>query len=313
MSHQLHEDTINALIGEFLRQAKAGKVDFSIPMTHLNDWNVDLIHASDLGKCPRKMSHRIHHSPAVDKSMGEQDSELRQFYVANIIHNLVYNAFAWDDRLVEFEIDLTPWLPDGMTGTADGVWENFDGEYEAFDAKSLHPNWRSYLKSYPKADNVAQLSLYYYGLKKRSNVIDKQVARCRMYYVGRGDKTRGLECPFDPDPDLLRRQIDELVIARDSDPFDLPTIPKVIKKTGGDVRMTKIELVPDWNCEWCDFQGLSCVPHDMKKHALLYKVDKKWVVSRMGKEMSERILFETGVAIDNLGALDAVERQDSEW
>ena len=304
MRHELHEPSINALVGEFLRQAKAGKADFTIPMTHLNDWDMDKVHASDLGKCPRKMSHRLHHSPAVDKSMGEQDSELRQFYVANIIHNLIYNAFVWDERLEDFEVDLTPWMPDGITGTCDGIWENFDGEYEVLDAKSLHPNWRSYMKSYPKMENVAQLSMYYFALKKRSTVIDKKMVRARMYYVGRGDKTRGLECPFDPDAALLRSQIDELIVARNTEPDQLPVMPKVLKKTGGDTRLTKIELVPDWNCEWCDYCGLSCVPNDMKKHSLLYKIDKQWKVSKLGRDMAGRVLEETGISFDNLGALD---------
>jgi len=304
MRHELHEWSMNALIGEFLRQAKAGKADFTIPMVHLNDWDNSKVHASDLGKCPRKMSHRLHKSPAVERSMAEQDGSLRQFYVANIIHNLCYNAFAWDDRLVEMEVDLTPWMPDGITGTADGIWINFDEEMEPFDAKSLHPNWRTYLKSYPKLENVAQLSIYWFAFKKRSTVVDKALKRCRMYYVGRGDKTRGLECPFDPDPDLLRNQIDELLVARDTDPSELPTMPKVIKKTGGDKRLSKIELVPDWNCEWCDYQGLSCVPHDMKSRSLLYKVGKEWKVSQLGREMADRVLLETGVSFDNLGALD---------
>ncbi len=323
MRHELHEPSINALIGTFLRAVRDGEATFTIPMTHINDWDVKQMHSSDLGKCPRQISHRLHNDQMKPKSFATLDGEARQFYMANTIHHLVYNACAWDDRLIEFEIDLSPWLPDGFTGEADMVWMNFFDTPELLDAKSLHPNWRTYIENYPLFHNKCQVDSYYWALRKRSTHIDKAMTEPCLYYVGRGDKTRGLECRWEPDPDVMRREVDKIMTAVAMDPQDVPPLPKVIKKSGGS-RLSKIEYAPAWDCEYCDYEGLMCVPHDMKSNALLYKkFDKNvganvWAVSKLGLKMAAQVELETGVnladlnAITELGQENAAEGSD-EW
>lgn len=309
MRHQLHEPTINALVGTFLQEVKRGNAAFTIQMTHMDDWALDSLHASDLGKCPRETSHRIHGDERRDKTMTELDNEARQFYIANVMHHAFYNAAAWDDRLIDFEIDVTPWMQDGFTGEADAIWENFDDELEVLDVKSLHPNWRTYVKTYPKHHNKMQLMSYYDALKKRNTAMDKRLVRGRMWYTGRGDKTTSLECPIEwhEEEPILRETYGVWLDAVRTDPSELPTLEKVIKKTGGETRLSKIEYAPHWCCEWCDWQGISCVPHDMRANALLYKVGKDWKVSKLGRTMAQRVLDETGVNLDNLNAFDEVE------
>ena len=306
MRHDLHEPTINALVGAFLRAVKAGEAEFTIPMTHLDDWDVQCKHASDLGKCQRSLSHRVHGDDKSEKTMTQLDNEARQFYVANTIHHMLYNALQWDDRLFSFEIDVSAYMENGFTGEADAIWWNFDEELEVIDAKSLHPNWRTYIKQYPKYHNACQIMSYFAAIKKRNSATDKLVKRGRIWYTGRGDKTTSLECPLEWADwgQVVQEEYAEKLAATLVPANTLPVIPKVLKRTGGENRLSKIELAPSWLCEWCDYQGVSCIPHDMVTNSLLYKKDKVWHVSKKGKELAGRILAETGINIDNLNALD---------
>lgn len=328
MRHELHEASINCLVGSFLRAVKAGTAEFTIPMTHLDDWDVESLHASDLGTCRRKIAHRLHGDDRRMKTETELDNEARQFYIANVMHHAFYNAAKWDDRLIDFEVDVSPWMQDSFTGEADAIWVGFaigddgftpdyqtDGDLEVMDAKSLHPNWRTYIANFPKYHNACQLMSYYKALKKRSTATDKRLVRGRMWYTGRGDKTTSLECPLEiEDWDaIVESEYAHYLEALTMDPQDIEVLPKIIKKTGGDKRLSKIELAPQWQCEWCDFCGISCIPHDMKKQSLLYKVGKDWRVSRMGREMAEQVLKVTGVDFDNLGAMDDMVTEDGGW
>lgn len=334
MRHELHEPTINCLVGTFLREVKAGNAEFDIPMTHLDDWDVDSLHASDLGTCRRKVSHRMHGDEKKFKSEVELDNEARQFYIANVMHHAFYNAAKWDDRLIDFEVDVTPWMQDGFAGEADAIWIGFDigedgkvvwdgdGDVEVVDVKSLHPNWRTYYKTYPKFHNGCQLMSYVKALKKRNTATDKRIVRGRMWYTGRGDKTTSLECPLEIEDwdQTVEVEYAHYLQALTMDPQDIETLPKIIKKTGGDKRLTKVELVPQWHCDWCDYCGLQCVPHDMASNALLYKVPdpvdgrkKIWKVSRLGRSMADRVLAETGISFDNLGAIDDLPVEGEGW
>jgi hypothetical protein len=146
---------------------------------------------------------------------------------------------------------------------------------------------------------------YLVALRRRNTPSDKRLVRGRLWYTGRGDKTTSLECPLEwaDWAENVRLEVATYVIAKETPADQLATLPKTIKKSGGS-RLSKIELAPQWQCDYCDFCGLSCVPHDMKANALLYKQGKEWKVSKLGRTMAKEVLEQTGVNFDNLDLFD---------
>lgn len=132
------------------------------------------------------------------------------------------------------EVNLTPWLPPGWGGTADGfVWNPELRAFIPLDYKTTKgESMRYLLRDGAKEDHIAQTSLYWHGAKKMGLPLANKIG---IFYLPKNDtrsKTEVIEpvlIDFTPTPKTklareAKRRFSRLMEYEESLPFEAPSV-----------------------------------------------------------------------------------------
>lgn len=214
-----------------------------------DDWQADVLHASEIGGCVRATMYRLLGTPEKPRSESSKANRAIMFWAGYRAHFLSYSALNWAGLLLAHEEKVA--LPDGWTGRLDARFLNHSQEY-VYDMKTVLPNALKYSYDMPKEKDCLQIGVYagHTGLGKA--VIE---------YTDRAGSNTPMVCEVDGQEwagkaAAMMVQFEE---ARDSLPDLPPTLDPVYsgsywKRRGEPFRDLKsITYAAPWNCGYCDY------------------------------------------------------------
>ena len=239
------------------------------------------VHVSEVGSCVRKVAYRLARAEALENP----PTTVRLFHLGNYIHNLHYRALEHANLMYRKEVSLNDLLPKGLVGRYDYLRmlvPGDDSRVRLGDDKTQHPNYLRYVRSYPKENNVIQISLYHMALLCDEIVAPRLDERVEINYMDRGGSNPSLTTIFKPLPeDTLGEQcepylklIEGAEKPEDIVPEDVPMLEPHLywsyrNKWGGGY----VSWGPSWECGYCRYR--QC-PQWHKKSDLVVKVAKSY-------------------------------------
>ena len=154
-----------------------------------NEWQSELLHASELGGCRRATMLRICGAPKKIKANLTMATEELMFRVAYFVHYASYEAMAWAGILVGHEVPLLspPWA-----GRADALFTpDFEKPDEVwlYDAKTTRMGAFKYTESLPKEPHCLQLGAY--------RTARPDITKGVIEYIDRSGSVPAIECIVD--------------------------------------------------------------------------------------------------------------------
>lgn len=223
-----------------------------------NEWESNLLHASEVSFCPRATCLRILGAPKKTQGALTAANEALMFWVAYRIHYLTYEALDWAGMLVAHELSVMnkPWA-----GRVDAVIRpNVDEERTIlFDAKTVRPGAFRYTEGFPKDDHCIQMGVYGTVRPETEALVE---------YIDRGGSNPPIECLFQLDGWSGKAQVKMTDLEgwyQGLEGHELPTAPlppvlpesftphyrkvknKPVKK------LTSVTHECAWQCSYCDF------------------------------------------------------------
>lgn len=221
------------------------------------------LHVSSLYGCLRQnvMNQYPDKFAKRDKSL----AEYLQLYFGIMAHQMLEEFADCVSEKVEFvgkEIDLTRWLPDGISGRMDLlVMDKTTNQYYLIDLKTMRPNAFKF-GNLVKEGYIVQTNTYLEGLiTSNSKYQDAKLLLIAMDRSGTNDM-QILDIPR-----LPKEQIDS-IIQQNQVSLNLyeaigelpdPILPRLT--VNGEVKPTDIT----WQCNYCLFYKVSCNGKDDKK------------------------------------------------
>ena len=186
---------------------------------------------------------------------------LLMFEGGNHFHDMVKNWFRQSKRysLLHEELNVSDGLPKPITGKLDVVFkDNETGQVILADIKTAMPlMFKKFMDSLPKDNHVIQLTAYAYGLNKMGIKHD----RLALMYFDRAGSNKPLIYIVKPYKDI-KKLFDEYILAYLRYEQDGILPDRLVGKT--------------WECDYCDFNGVSCEGYiEKKKDAFLEFVESK--------------------------------------
>lgn len=228
------------------------------------DWEQDVLHVTDLNACPRQVALRL--KGANEEPRAPQES--RKFALANFQHELIYLALDWAGILIDAEVPVP--LPDGWKGTADMVLNDmFDSTEEdpsrciVADSKNPVAGAQKYASTYPKPEDVRQVSVYSLFLGEIYHAL-RDESEGQVFYLPLGGASRWVPTRFTLHPENdLRQRMAHLEAVRDN----LPNLPDPLplsiswwnrraytRKDGGVTVSGELYYSVDWRCRYCRYE-----------------------------------------------------------
>ena len=216
-----------------------------------HDWKPDVLHASELGGCPRAVAYRLLKTPEKPRSASSEANRTIMFHAGNSFHNLTFSALKWAGLLDAHEIAVK--LAQGWTGRADALFTpNHEvDEVCLYDLKTVLPAALKYSYDMPKEKDCLQLGCYASVLECPKGIIE---------YADRAGSNTPKECEIDLAKWSARAVAKMTVMeaARDN----LPELPETLPQTysasyskgeGGRMWLSTVNLVTPWMCGYCDY------------------------------------------------------------
>jgi hypothetical protein len=214
-------------------------------------WTKGLLHASDVGGCPRATMYRLLDTP--EKPRGEKSKANRKvmFWAGYHFHYLTYSALSWAGILLYHEEPVK--LPDGWTGTLDAEIVPLESDTFVFDEKTVMPNTLNYGYDLPKLPNCLQLTVYGDAVDNLNGLLE---------YTDRAGSNDPRECPVDLSEYVEAKNtiMKTLETQRDMLPELPPELEQVYvphytrDKSDPDWMVMKtIAVETPWNCGYCDY------------------------------------------------------------
>ena len=218
-----------------------------------NEWQSELLHASEVGACPRMQMLRISGAPKKIKANLTLATEELMFRVAYFVHYAGYEAMAWAGILVDHEVPLMepPWA-----GRADALFtpdfENPDDVW-LYDAKTTRMGAFKYTESLPKEPHCLQLGAYGTALPDITNGV--------VEYIDRSGSVPAIECVVDLTKWEVPAQerMDALEQYREALPELPPMMPESFVAHYRKARnqpfkeLASVTYDCSWQCSWCAF------------------------------------------------------------
>lgn len=258
-------------------------------------WDNDILHVTDLNACPLAVAKRLRGEAQEPRA----PQESRKFVLANFQHELLYRALDWLGVLVDKEVPVP--LPDGWSGTADMVLSEFYDEEDCgvkenvADSKNPVAGAKDYLASYPKPDDIRQVSVYSAFLGEIYPGLEDQTEG-QVFYLPLGGASRGKETRFVLlSKNAVLEAMRSLERVRSEVPEPLPlTIfwqnrRVYVRKDGSSSVSGSLYHGTDWRCRYCRYacpnRKVAEEPH------LLCKTGSKGVsdLTDLGKRMTDDI------------------------
>jgi hypothetical protein len=222
-----------------------------------DDWQPDLLHASEIGGCPRASMYRLSHEDEKPRSESSKANRAIMFWSGYRLHYLTYSALNAAGLLVSHE-QAVP-LPDGWTGRLDALIQTASDSLPIlYDCKTVLPNALKYSYDMPKDKDCLQLGVYAYALNHTSDGVKEGI----IEYVDRAGSNSPLEC-YPIDLTNWRGEAQVAMAALEKARDELPYLPEILppvyvgsywKRRGENYRDLKtISYQPDWRCSYCDY------------------------------------------------------------
>jgi len=245
-------DSMQILVAAYLGSRDGGAYELSSSPFCRNEWEPDVLHASEVGSCPRAVAYRLSHEEEKPRGQASAANRAVMFDAAYFFHYRRYSSLNWAGLLVGHEEPVP--LPDGWTGRYDAIFKPDYREERTilYDLKSVLPNALKYSYDMPKEKDGCQLCVY-------ANALDMKEAM--VEYADRAGSVTPLECPINPD-DYLKQTMAAMAAlekARDELPYLPEILPPVYvgsywKRRGANYRDLKtVSYQPDWRCSYCAY------------------------------------------------------------
>lgn len=213
------------------------------------EWDPNLLHASEVGYCPRMQMLRLSGAPAKVQAMATKAAEGQMFAFGYFAHYWTYAAMEWAGILTGFEQNVfePPW-----SGSFDAMFlpDVNDPREWLWGGKTTRPNAKNYTESLPKTAHCLQEGTYGTKVVVEGAVIE---------YIDRGGSKPAIECV------LNRQALDtwsERALIRMNDNEDwkmsrlLGELPPILEEMFV-AHYRKNRNQPDkdiiaatWNCSW---------------------------------------------------------------
>jgi len=210
-------------------------------------WGKLLLHASDVGGCPRATMYRLLDTPEKPRGASSKANRAVMFWAGYHFHYLTYSALSWAGILACHEEPVE--MDEGWSGTLDAEILVGD-ERILFDEKTVMPNALNYGFSLPKEKDCLQLATY--GLT-RSNV------NGLIEYCDRAGSNTPKECRVDLGQysAAVGSHMSLLEDCRSA----LPELPPVLEQAyvphyardGENMVLKTVAVETPWNCGYCDY------------------------------------------------------------
>lgn len=170
-------------------------------------------------------------------TVGEALVRQMPLWIGTLLHEEIHRMLRENGVPYMAEVNVTPWLPKGWGGTADGVFFNphlgTKGAFVLGDFKTAKGEGMRYIaRDGAKDEHRYQLSLYWHALRRMGLTLAKQVA---VYYLPKND-TRSKDESIEPllvdfEP-VTAKELDSLAKTRfkrlteyeESLPFEAPSV-----------------------------------------------------------------------------------------
>ncbi len=245
----------------------------------------EYFYVTDLGSCPRK----------VIMNFGEYDkkpltnAERIMFHKANSDHTQMSRLLNCSDRysVLKEEYSINAGLPEMWHGRLDClVYDRDTNEMFPIDWKGTRS--LRYQADLPKQQHVLQLQAYIWALNQMNYPVNRGV----IIYVDRSGSYEGLEFDVEGSIRELTLEMKTLEnyynksIIKGYAPILPDTLPREIKR-----RKDIFYLEPNWQCNYCKYESLSCKP-TISKNKIAEVKDKEFLIIRKGYEEYEETLNE---------------------
>lgn len=209
----------------------------------------DRLYVTDVGKCPRAVAYALMSSPKRERSAQEQANLRFMFRLARHIEEDVGRALAHAGITYETQYPLPIDDRENWGGRPDFVIIENGEISKGIEVKSIRST--AFKFPLPKTEHVYQKSIYEHYLVVPFSLV---------YYDRGGANTPQVHTDHTDDFIAL---MDELDVVRENLPDLPPQLDRVLKMTDkkrGTEQYTKVKLVPDWRCEYCDYNQSVCFP-----------------------------------------------------
>ncbi len=222
------------------------------------EWEDDRIHVSDYStqldghdrRCPRQLWLRYHGADRREPKLGEQimwdqGREMQYRYTWTLEAGLPEDWF-----ITGIEHDLSDYLPNEDTGHADLILESPE-QFIVVEVKTQRGRAFQYLNE-AKKSHVLQLSGYVYALRK---YVDRNVLGVVLYLDREGQNRPVQFAPELVEPSKIEHISDQTneIVSGKKPPILQPQLD-INENKGPD----SIYLKSPWQCDYCDYEGVSC-------------------------------------------------------
>lgn len=253
------------------------------------DRKKEYFYVTDLGVCPRKVVMDF----GDYKKKPLTNAERLMFHKAESDHREMAMLLNKSNRysVMKYEMNITEGLPDMWHGRLDClVYDLQLNEMFPVDWKGTRS--LKYRVELPKANHVLQVKCYIWALYQ----MNYPVTKGKLIYTDRTGSYDGMEYwVSDCNAVEIQNLMNVYQVALNSYMYD-KELPDILPRT---INKTKDEyyLVPDWQCGYCKYQGLSCEPN-MSKNKIAEIKDNK-LVMRKGYEEYEKQISDNKVEEDD--------------
>lgn len=212
------------------------------------------IHVSSLDDCVRKVVYRYYHLPHKKRDL----AELIKFEVANFIHKLMADAIKQspDFNLIGAEKKLTKGLPKNVSGKCDLLFTDTEFNITILsDTKTVHPNkFEKYFDFLLMDSTRIQINMYKMGSKKM-NVAHPEYMVV-TYFDSAGTHDPAFFEVGDIPEAVLLDIVKKYAVPVEQYPKVMPGLHPI--EISLDRKTGKIFAKKPWNCDYCEFYGVSC-------------------------------------------------------
>lgn len=235
-----------------------------------DDWEDDHLHISELARCPRAPMLRFTGAPKRVRAPLTIANEEIMFWIGYRLHYLTYSALNWAGLLVSYEQPLfdPPWA-----GRADAFFrpDYRDDKLYGLDVKSYRPRSSKYAHTYPKKQDVWQVSGY--------ATTRPGIGTWVIEYIAQGGSTAPVECLVDPHElhtpvtsrmamlEELREDVLANGIAAAPPPLPSTFVAHYRKARGRDEKeLVSITIDSPWECSYCPYCHTEQPAHERDTH-----------------------------------------------
>jgi len=271
----------------------------------------EYFYVTDLGTCPRKVIMNF----GDYKKKPMTNAEKIMFFKADSDHKSMARLLNKSNRffIIREEFNISEGLPKMWHGRLDNLL--YDRE-----EKSISPiDWKGtrslkYQAELPKQSHILQIRAYLMALINMRFPVDKGI----IIYMDRTGSYEGIEFVIEPDNDSVLAEMkiyeDYLINQYEFEKYTIDSkclkiksldtfsennqtrifslrnsslLPQILCR---DIKQIKNEfyLIPNWQCSYCYYQGLSCEPN-MSKNKIAEIKDNKLKIRKGYEEYKNRL------------------------